>query len=259
VDGGPENRFDHSPTFVRGLDLWVDNFDRHRGQWRGCACRGRTPGSRFRRPGLRPDPPRRHGGAVHRDLVPQFQVVFSENIPAPRRRAAEHRRMDRWILAGASGGVRGDARDCSRASLMSHRARAAQMPAEWYAKSGQPRRQRSARDAWPGDYVCGLSLLTPQSWNSRDRPQRTGQCRACGRRIGRGDGRAADSGVAPTTGAVSHIRTDESASSSRWRRPRRRPARRGPITVRVIAGAAATSSTDSASGHRRLARCGRWT
>ena len=32
---GPENRFDRRAYLrARVLDLWVDNYDRHRGQWR---------------------------------------------------------------------------------------------------------------------------------------------------------------------------------------------------------------------------------
>ena len=80
---GPENRFD-SLAYLRArvLDLWVDNYDRHRGQWRWM----RLPGKDDWQP-LPEDPDfvliHRDGmvARIVRSQVPQY-LLFSEHFPA---------------------------------------------------------------------------------------------------------------------------------------------------------------------------------
>ena len=97
---GPDNRVDSRALLrARVLDLWTDNYDRHRGQWRWM----RIPGQRLWQP-LPEDPDFvlvRHDGvvsAVIRGRVPDF-LKFSEKYPGklegPLNNAYQ---VDRWLL-----------------------------------------------------------------------------------------------------------------------------------------------------------------
>src|SRR5512139_168675 len=138
---GPENRFDHLAYLrARVLDLWVDNYDRHRGQWRWM----RLPGKDAWQP-LPEDP---DFVLVHRDgmvarsirsKVPQY-LVFSEKYPGRLDGALlNSAEMDRWILAGTTATeFEAAARELQGRFTDEVIDRALrQMPPEWYAKSGQ--------------------------------------------------------------------------------------------------------------------------
>ncbi len=138
---GPDNRFDHRAYLrARVLDLWVDNYDRHRGQWRWM----RLPGNDAWQP-LPEDP---DFVLVHRDgmvarsirsSVPQY-LVFSAKYPGRLDGALlNSAEMDRWILAGATAAeFEAMARELQGRFTDEVIDRALrQMPPEWYAKSGQ--------------------------------------------------------------------------------------------------------------------------
>jgi len=137
---GPENRIDHLAYLrARILDLWVDNYDRHRGQWRWM----RLPGKDAWQP-LPEDP---DFVLVHRDgmvarsiraRVPQY-LVFSEEYPGRLDGALlNSAEMDRWILAGTGAAeFEAMARELQSRFTDEVIARALrQMPAEWYVRSG---------------------------------------------------------------------------------------------------------------------------
>ena len=138
---GPENRLDHLAYLrARVLDLWVDNYDRHRGQWRWM----KLPGKDAWQP-LPEDPDfvlvHRDGmvAKVIRTRVPQY-LQFSEKYPKRLDGALlNSAEMDRWVLSGAS-------RDDFEAVARDLQARFTdevidralrQMPAEWYAQRGE--------------------------------------------------------------------------------------------------------------------------
>ena len=137
---GPENRFD-SLAYLRArvLDLWVDNYDRHRGQWRWM----KLPGKDSWQP-LPEDP---DFVLVHRDgmvarsirsSVPQY-LVFSAKYPGRLDGALlNSAEMDRWILAGvAASDYEAIAKDLQARFTDEVIDRALRgMPPEWYAKSG---------------------------------------------------------------------------------------------------------------------------
>jgi len=137
---GPENRID-SRTLLRAriLDLWVDNFDRHKGQWRWM----RVPGKEFYQP-LPEDPDMvlvHHDGLLMwtlRGQIPRllkFDEKYSGKLEGPLINSFE---VDRWLLADL------DAAEWERAAkelqgrftdeVIDRALR--QMPAEWYAKGG---------------------------------------------------------------------------------------------------------------------------
>lgn len=98
---GPENRID-SRAFLRAriLDLFVDNYDRRRGQWRWM----RLPGEPLWEP-LPEDPDMafvRHNGLVIASMrrrqprLLEFSEHYTWNLEGPTSNAAE---VDRWLLA----------------------------------------------------------------------------------------------------------------------------------------------------------------
>ena len=97
---GPENRVDSRALLrARVLDLWTDNYDRHRGQWRWM----HIPGTPLWQP-LPEDPDFvlvRHDGLVSagiRGRAPDF-LKFSRDYPGklegPLNNAYQ---VDRWLL-----------------------------------------------------------------------------------------------------------------------------------------------------------------
>lgn len=155
---GPENRID-SRAFIRArlLDLFVDNYDRRKGQWRWM----RIPG----RPGWIPLPEdpdmaflRRDGAinAVMRQHRPQL-LVFSEDYPksleGPTILASE---VDRWLLSDVDIELfREVARDLQAAwtdEVINNTV--AQLPPEWHAvDNGSIARSLKARRAELVHYV----------------------------------------------------------------------------------------------------------
>jgi hypothetical protein len=137
---GPENTVDRLAYLrARILDLWVDNYDRHRGQWRWM----RLPG----KDAWQPLPEDFDFVLVHRDgiaarairsEVPQY-LMFSEKYPARLDGALlNSAEMDRWILAGTSAAefetMATELQSRFTDEVIERALR--QMPAEWYAKSG---------------------------------------------------------------------------------------------------------------------------
>ena len=99
--GGPDNRAD-SRAFLRArvIDLWLDNFDRHRGQWRWM----RIPGRELYQP-LPEDPDMvlvHHDGLLMRGLrgrVPKqlkFGESYTRKLEGPLSNTFE---VDRWLLS----------------------------------------------------------------------------------------------------------------------------------------------------------------
>ena len=87
---GPENRVDSRALLrARVVDLWTDNYDRHRGQWRWMSI----PGTPLWQP-VPEDPDFvlvRHDGVIGagiRARVPDF-LAFSAEVPPQARRAVE--------------------------------------------------------------------------------------------------------------------------------------------------------------------------
>jgi hypothetical protein len=98
---GPENRID-SRAFLRArvIDLWVDNFDRHRGQWRWM----RIPGQELYQP-LPEDPDMvlvHHDGVLMANLrgrIPKqlkFGPEYARKLEGPLSNNFE---VDRWFLS----------------------------------------------------------------------------------------------------------------------------------------------------------------
>ena len=137
---GPENSFDRLAYLrARVLDLWVDNYDRHRGQWRWM----RLPGKAEWQP-LPEDPDfvliHRDGQVARsvRSQVPQY-LKFSEKFPGRIDGALlNSAEMDRWILAGATAAdfesIAHDLQSRFTDQVIDGALR--QMPAEWYAIRG---------------------------------------------------------------------------------------------------------------------------
>ena len=138
---GPENRID-SRAFLRArvIDLWLDNFDRHRGQWRWM----RIPGQELLQP-LPEDPDMvlvRHDGLVMRGMrgpVPkelEFGEKYTTKLEGPLSNNFE---VDRWLLsdlaAAAWKEVATDLQGRFTDEVIDDALR--QMPPEWYAISGK--------------------------------------------------------------------------------------------------------------------------
>jgi hypothetical protein len=138
---GPQNRID-SRAFLRArvIDLWLDNFDRHRGQWRWM----RIPGQELLQP-LPEDPDMvlvRHDGLVMRGMrgpVPKelkFGEKYTTRLEGPLSNNFE---VDRWLLsdldAAAWKEVASDLQDRFTDKVIDGALR--QMPPQWYAINGK--------------------------------------------------------------------------------------------------------------------------
>jgi hypothetical protein len=152
---GPENRID-GRAFLRArvLDLWVDNFDRHRGQWRWM----RIPGHELWQP-LPEDPDMvlvHHDGLVMQGLrghIPRllkFSDAYPRRLEGPLMNNFE---VDRWLLSDLDASVWEEtARDLQGRFTDEVIERALrQMPSEWFAIDGQ--RQIAALKARRADLV----------------------------------------------------------------------------------------------------------
>lgn len=137
---GPENRID-SRAFLRAraLDLWLDNYDDHRGQWRWI----RIPGRELFQP-LSEDPDMvlvHHDGMLSRGLrgpIPKllkFTAEYPGKLEGPLQNSFE---VDRWLLsdldAAAWQEVAKDLQGRLTDDVIDHALR--QMPLPWYAIDG---------------------------------------------------------------------------------------------------------------------------
>ena len=155
---GPGNRA-HSKVLLkaRALDLWLDNYDDHRGQWRWM----RIPGQDLYQP-LAEDPDMvlvHHDGMLSRGLrgrIPKL-LKFTEEYPrkleGPLQNSFE---VDRWLLSDLDGAAWQEVAKDLQARLtddaIEHALR--QMPAPWYAKSGaQTLAELKTRRAGLVDYI----------------------------------------------------------------------------------------------------------
>lgn len=138
---GPENRID-SRAFLRAriLDLWVENFDRHRGQWRWM----RLPGHELWQP-LPEDPDMvlvHHDGLVMQTLrghIPRllkFSAAYPGRLEGPLMNNFE---VDRWLLSDLDAAAWEEtARDLQGRFTDEVIERALrQMPPEWFAIDGE--------------------------------------------------------------------------------------------------------------------------
>jgi hypothetical protein len=137
---GPENRLD-SRAYLRSrvIELLVDNYDRHRGQWRWMKVPGKDA--------WQPLPEDADFAFVHRDglamsvirrQVPQF-LVFSEAYPRRLDGALNHgAEMDRWVLSDLTAedfaAAGRDVQSRLTDEVLDQALR--QMPPEWYALDG---------------------------------------------------------------------------------------------------------------------------
>ena len=254
---GPENTVDRLAYLrARILDLWVDNYDRHRGQWRWM----RLPGKDAWQP-LSEDPDFvliLRDGIVARSIrsqVPQY-LMFSEKYPGRLDGALlNSAEMDRWILAGTSAAeFEAMARELQSRFTDEVIERALrQMPAEWYAKSGTGTAAAlRTRRASLVDYVLRVYRYYAHvvDIHATDRSERV--------RVAS----AADGSIEVTVGLVdgaaeAYYRRRFAASETGEVRiflhggddrvERTGPAG-GPITVRVVAGGGRDVVDDSKSG-----------
>ena len=254
---GPENRFD-SLAYLRArvLDLWVDNYDRHRGQWRWM----RLPGKDAWQP-LPEDP---DFVLVHRDgmvarsirsQVPQF-LVFSEKYPGRLDGALlNSAEMDRWILSGvAASDWEAIAKDLQAKFTDEVIERALRgMPPEWYAKDGAAAAAAlRTRRAGLVDYVLRVYGYYAKTVDihATDRDELVS--------VSRGAGDAIEVTVAVAGGSARPYfrRTFVPSDTGEVRiflhggndRVERTGGSGGPITVRVIAGGGTDVVDDSKSG-----------
>lgn len=137
----PANRVDSRALLkARALDLWLDNYDDHRGQWRWM----RIPGEELYKP-LAEDPDMvlvHHDGMLSRGLrgrIPKL-LKFTEKYPGklegPLQNSFE---VDRWLLSDLDGAAWREVAKELEASLTDGAIEQAlrRMPAPWYAIGGE--------------------------------------------------------------------------------------------------------------------------
>lgn len=251
------HRFD-SLAYLRArvMDLWVDNYDRHRGQWRWM----QLPGKDIWEP-LPEDPDfvlvRKDGmvAKVIRTRVPQY-MAFSEKYPGRLDGALlNSAEMDRWILAGVDGSdFEAIARDVQGRFTDAVIERALrQMPPEWYAVNGaQTAAALRTRRTGLVDYVMRVYRYYAQTVDihATDRNERVS--------VARGADGAVEISVALADGsAAPYFRRRFSASETGEvriflhggdDRVERTGPSGGPIKIRVIAGGGTDVVDDSKSG-----------
>jgi hypothetical protein len=137
---GPENRID-SRAFLRAriLDLWLDNYDDHRGQWRWMSI----PVKALLQP-LSEDPDMvlvHHDGLLSRGLrgpIPkllQFSAKYPGKLEGPLQNSFE---VDRWLLSDLDARAWREVAKDLQARLTDDVIDTAlrQMPPQWYAIDG---------------------------------------------------------------------------------------------------------------------------
>ena len=168
ADNRPDSR---AYLRARVLDLWVDNYDRHSGQWRWM----RIPGKPLWQP-LPEDPDFvlvRHDGLasrVVRGRLPDF-LEFSARYPGrlegPLNNCYE---VDRWVMADLDRAAWDEvARDVvSRLTDETIDAALRALPPEWHAKGGaQSAADLKARRAGLVDYVLRVYALEAKAVDVR--------------------------------------------------------------------------------------------
>jgi hypothetical protein len=155
---GPENRVD-SRAFLRArvIDLWVDNFDRHRGQWRWM----RIPGEALWQP-LPEDPDMvlvHHDGIVMmgvRGTLPK-ELKFGPKYPAKLEGPLSNNfEVDRWFLSDLDRPAWEEIAKDLQARFTDEVVDGAlrRMPAPWYEIDGKGKLEAlKARRAGLVDYV----------------------------------------------------------------------------------------------------------
>lgn len=153
----PANRVDSRALLrARVLDLWLENYDRHAGQWRWM----RIPGQPFFQP-LPEDPDFvlvKHDGVVSRNLRPRLPIFlrfgdrYSNTLEGPLRNNLE---VDLWLLADLDAASWAEvARDVSaRLTNQVIASAIAALPPEWQVLSGQTQSDLEARRDLLVDYV----------------------------------------------------------------------------------------------------------
>ena len=253
---GPENRVDSRALLrARVLDLWTDNYDRHRGQWRWM----HIPGTPLWQP-LPEDPDFvlvRHDGLVSagiRGRAPDF-LKFSRDYPGklegPLNNAYQ---VDRWLLtdldAAAWETVATEVVSRLSDDVIEQAVRS--LPPRWFEISGQQTiADLKARRAGLAAYVMSVYRLEAKDVNvhATDRDEVV--------TIARGGDNSVDVTIAVAGGAAPYYRRRFLASETKEIRihlhggndrvTRTGPAG-GPILVRVIAGGGADVVDDSKSG-----------
>jgi hypothetical protein len=138
---GPENRINSRALLkARALDLWLDNYDDHRGQWRWM----RIPGRELFEP-LAEDPDMvlvHHDGMLSRGLrgrIPKllkFTADYPGKLEGPLQNSFE---VDRWLLSDLDAAewekVAKDLQGQLTDDVIDHALR--QMPPQWYAIDGK--------------------------------------------------------------------------------------------------------------------------
>lgn len=252
---GPENRIDSRALLrARVVDLWLDNFDRHRGQWRWM----RLPDHELWQP-LPEDPDMvlvHHDGILMmalRGRIPK-ELKFSEKYPGklegPLTNCFE---VDRWLLsdldAAAWREVASDLQGRFTDEVIEGALR--RMPPEWYAIDGEHERaQLETRRDGLVDYVMRVYRYYAKKVDvhATDQPETV--------TLARGSDDSMEITIAVEGGEPWYRRrflpdeTDEvrvylHAGDDRVTRT---GAPGGPITVRVIAGGGRDVVDDSQSG-----------
>jgi len=252
---GPENRVD-SRAFLRArvVDLWLDNFDRHRGQWRWM----RLPGKALFQP-LPEDPDMvmvRHDGILMmalRGRMPK-ELKFSEKYPGklegPLTNCFE---MDRWLLSDldeeAWREIATDLQGRFTGEVIEGALR--RMPAEWYAIDGEHEKaELEARRDHLVDYVMRVYRYYAKKVDvhATDRPETVS--------LARGADDSMEITIAVEGDEPWYRRRFEKDETDEVRvylhagddRVTRTGAPGGPIKVRVIAGGGRDVVDDSKSG-----------
>jgi hypothetical protein len=254
---GPDGRID-SRAFLRArvLDLWVNNFDRHRGQWRWM----RIPGRALWQP-LPEDPDMvlvHHDGQLMASLrtrIPRF-LTFEGDYPSRLEGPLMNNfEVDRWLLADLDEAAWTEVARDVQARLTDEVIERAlrEMPREWYALRGaEALSDLKERRATLVDYVLRVYRYYARDVDVQltDRGERVAVVR-------RDDGSVevtatlADGGETPHYQRRFHPRdTSEVRIYLRGGDDRltRTGAAGGPILVRVIAGGGSSVVDDSQSG-----------
>ncbi len=260
---GPENHIDSRALLrARVLDLWVDNYDRHAGQWRWL----RIPGEARWQP-LPEDPDMvlvRHDGRVMaslRSYVPKllrFKETYSRRLEGPLSNCFE---VDRWLLSDLERAdwkkIARDAQGRFTDEVIETALR--QMPPEWYAIGGNDTAGAlKARRAELVEYVLRVYdyYAKKVDVHATDQAERVA--------VSRGEDDAIEISIAVDgTETEPYYRrrflpdeTDEvriylHGGDDRVERTGRP---KGPITVRVIAGGGTDVVDDSRSGGTQVWR-----
>ena len=253
---GPENRVDSRALLrSRVLDLWTDNYDRHRGQWRWM----HIPGTPLWQP-LPEDPDFvlvHHDGVVSaliRGRAPDY-LKFSQNFPGKLEGPLNNSyQVDRWLLADLDAAAwEAVARDVvSRLSDDAIDKAVRRLPPQWFEINGAHTIAdlKTRREGLVG-YVLDAYRVEAGSVNvhATDRDELVS--------VARGTDDSVEVTIAVAGGAAPYYRRRFLADDTKEvrihlhggdDRVTRTGAAGGPIKVRVIGGGGADVVDDSQSG-----------